>query len=157
MSERSAYLEKIVDMLAQCSMLSTFSPTELQRAARYFNLSEPPEGGVIFREGDAGNFMGIIHSGRVSVTKNDSEDRPVEIATLKKDKTFGEMAVLDGERRSATCIAATPCNVLTLSRDALDRMLEEQPRIGAKVIRAIAAALSRRLRVADFKVADHHL
>lgn len=157
MPETSAYLEKIMDMLVDCSMFNQFSSNELQRVAAYFTLSETPEAGTIFREGDEGTFMGIIHSGKVSVLKADSGDRPVQVATLKKDKTFGEMAVLDGERRSATCVAATPCNILTLSRESLDRMTGECPRIGAKVIRAIAITLSRRLRVVDFKVAEHQL
>lgn len=157
MPDRSAYLDEIIDMLADCSMFNDFAPNELQRVASYFNVSETPESGVIFSEGDAGTFMGIIHAGKVSVFKSDSEDKAVEVATLKRDKTFGEMAVLDGERRSATCVAATPCSILTLTREALDRMVEEYPKVGAKVIRAIAITLSRRLRVMDFKMAEHQL
>lgn len=157
MPETSAYIDRIMDMLVDCSMFNNFSSNELQRIAAYFSLSETPEAGTIFNEGDEGSFMGIIHSGKVSVFKADSEDNPVKVATLKKDKTFGEMAVLDGERRSATCVAATPCNILTLSRDSLERMIDECPRIAARVIRAIAITLSRRLRVVDFKVAEHQL
>lgn len=157
MSDTSAYLNRVMDMLGDCSMFNHFSSGELQRIAAYFNVSETPEAGVIFSEGDEGSFMGIIHSGKVSVFKADSEDRPVQVATLKKDKTFGEMAVLDGERRSATCTAATWCSILTLSRESLERMMEESPRVAAKVIRAIAITLSRRLRVVDFKVAEHQL
>jgi len=67
------------------------------------------------------------------------------------------MAVLDGERRSATCIAATDCVLLTLSKDSLDRMLEETPRNAAKVIRAVAVALSKRLRMADGKLVDYQI
>lgn len=157
MAETSAYRDRILDMLVDCSMFNQFSSNELQRVAAYFNLSEIPEAGTLFNEGDEGTFMGIIHSGRVSVFKADSDDRPVQVATLKKDKTFGEMAVLDGERRSATCVAATPCSLLTLSRESLERMMDECPRIAARVIRAIAITLSRRLRVVDFKVAEHQL
>jgi CRP-like cAMP-binding protein len=67
------------------------------------------------------------------------------------------MAVLDGERRSATCIAATECTMLILSKDSLEKMILETPRIAAKVIRAIAVSLSRRLRMADGKLVDYQI
>ncbi len=157
MTTASQYREHIVDMLADCNLFNNFSPDELQRASAYFNISEIREGEVIFREGDDGHFMGIIHSGHISVLKSDSNNNPVEMAKLKKGKVFGEMAVLDGERRSATCTASGNGSLLTLSRDSLDRMMEEQPRIAAKVTRAIAVSVSQRLRLVDFKVADHQL
>jgi CRP-like cAMP-binding protein len=64
------------------------------------------------------------------------------------------MAVLDGERRSATCVAATDCVFLTLSKEAMDKMLEDQPRVGAKVLRTIAVSLSRRMRWTAGKLVD---
>ncbi len=65
------------------------------------------------------------------------------------------MAVLDGERRSATCIAATECILLTLSKDSLDRMIFDVPAIASKVVRAVAVSLSRRLRMAVGQLVDH--
>ena len=153
----SAYLDEIVDIFVDCALFDSFSPNELRRTARYFNMSELAEGETVFTEGDAGTFMAIIHTGEVAVLKRDSTDNEVSVATLRKGKVFGEMAVLDGERRSATCLASSQCLLATLSRDSLDRMLDDYPRIAAQVIRAIAVSLSRRLRMADFKLADHQL
>jgi len=83
------------------------------------------------------------------VRKTDGNGAQVEIATLRKGRAFGEMAVLDGERRSATCVAASDCQLLTLGKDALEKMLNEAPRIAARIIRALAVALSKRLRMQD--------
>jgi len=93
--------------------------------------------------------MCIIHSGTVSVRKLNNDGQLIEIANLRKGRAFGEMAVLDGERRSASCIAATPCCLLSLGKDSLDKMLNDAPRIAAKIIRSIAVALSKRLRMVD--------
>jgi CRP-like cAMP-binding protein len=93
--------------------------------------------------------MCIIVSGQVSVRKTDADGREVEIAVLRKGRAFGEMAVLDGERRSASCVAASDCQVLSLGKDALEKMLNEAPRSAAKIIRALAVALSKRLRMLD--------
>jgi CRP-like cAMP-binding protein len=67
------------------------------------------------------------------------------------------MAVLDGEYRSATCVAAQDCVLLILSRDSLDKMELDVPKTAARVIRTIAVSLSRRLRLADGKLVDHQV
>jgi CRP-like cAMP-binding protein len=157
MPETSSLLNAIADMLMECSMFNDFPPAEFRSVARYFGSSKVDQGQAIFKEGDAGTFMCVINSGDVSVRKSDSEGKKVEIAVLRQGRVFGEMAALDGERRSASCIAATDCVLLTLSKESLDKMLQEAPKTAAKVIRAVAISLSRRLRMADGQLVDHHI
>lgn len=155
MSIHSALLEEISSMLIESDLFCHLSPAELSAAAHYFSVSKIAQDEVIFGEGDVGEFMCIVHSGRISVIKVNLYDDLVEVASLGPGRAFGEMAVLDGEHRSATCRAAEDSILLTLSKEALDKMLEEHPRIGARVIRAIAVSLSRRLRMAVGKLVDH--
>ena len=154
MLEHSSLLDEIRDMLLNSTLLSNLPPAEILSAARYFSLSHIEQGNVIFNEGDMGTFMGLIIEGKVSVQKSNQDGEDVELANLPKGRTFGEMAVLDGERRSAKCIAATDCTLLILSKETLEKMIFESPKIAAKVIRAIAISLSRRLRMADGKLVD---
>ncbi len=140
---------EIRDMLMDCGLFDSLQPGDFATAAGYFSLASIEQGQTIFHEGDAGTFMCILQHGVVSVRKTDSHGAQVEIANLRKGRTFGEMAVLDGERRSATCVAATPCQLLTLGKDSLDKMLNEAPRIGARIIRVLAVTLSKRLRMHD--------
>jgi len=154
MLEHSSLLDEIRDMLLNSTLLSNLPPAEILSAARYFSLSHIEQGNVIFNEGDMGTFMGLIIEGKVSVQKSNQDGEDVELANLPKGRTFGEMAVLDGERRSAKCIAATDCTLLILSKETLEKMILESPKIAAKVIRAIAISLSRRLRMADGKLVD---
>ncbi|QVM90119.1 cyclic nucleotide-binding domain-containing protein [Pseudomonas entomophila] len=140
---------EIRDMLMDCGLFDTLQPGDFLAAAGYFSLTAIDAGQAIFSEGDAGTFMCILHRGVVSVRKRDANGVQVEIATLRKGRAFGEMAVLDGERRSATCVAASDCQLLTLGRDSLDKMINDAPRIAARIIRALAVALSRRLRMQD--------
>ena len=157
MHEKSSLVSEIADMLMECSLFNDFPAAELRAVARHFGCGKVDKGETIFNEGDAGTFMCTINSGDVSVLKSDSEGNRIEIAVLRNGRVFGEMAALDGERRSATCIAATNCVLLTLSKDSLDKMLLEEPKISAKVIRAVAVSLSRRLRMADGKLVDHQI
>ncbi|OIR11583.1 cyclic nucleotide-gated potassium channel [mine drainage metagenome] len=154
MSDRSALLEEISSMLLDSDLFSHLSPAEL-RAAHYFGVNKIAEDEVIFNEGDIGLFMCIVHSGSIAVIKANQNEELVEMVKLGHGRAFGEMAVLDGERRSATCRAAEDSILLTLSKEALDKMLEEHPRIAARVIRAIAVSLSRRLRMAVGQLVDH--
>ena len=155
MLEQSSLLDEIREMLLNSTLLNSFPPAEILSAARYFSINHIAVNEVIFEEGDTGSFMCLIIEGTVSVQKANQDDENIELARLGKNRTIGEMAVLDGERRSASCYAATDCSLLILSRDSLDKMILETPRIAAKVIRAIAVALSRRLRMADGKLVDN--
>ncbi|HQS57804.1 MAG: cyclic nucleotide-binding protein [Gallionellales bacterium 35-53-114] len=155
MLEQSSLLDEIRDMLLNSTLLNNFPPAEILSAARYFSINYVEMEEVIFGEGDMGTFMCLITEGTVSVQKSNQDGENIELARLQKDRTIGEMAVLDGERRSATCFAATDCTLLILSKDSLEKMILETPRIAAKVIRAIAVALSRRLRMADGKLVDY--
>jgi len=154
MLQNSSMIDQISDMLLNSTLLGSLSPSEMQSAARYFSINEFKEDQFIFKEGDIGNFFCIIIEGLVSVQKANQDDENVELATLTKGRTIGEMAVLDGERRSASCIAATDCTLLLLSKDALEKMINDAPKIAAKVIRAIAISLSKRLRMADGQLVD---
>ena len=101
--------------------------------------------------------MCVIHFGAVSVCKTNSNGDTVEIAKLRKGRAFGEMAVLDGERRSASCVAVSDCTLVVLSRDSLEKMINESPKAAAKLVRAIAVAMSKRLRMVDGQLVEQQL
>jgi CRP-like cAMP-binding protein len=93
----------------------------------------------------------------VSVRKTNSSGEQVELAKLHKGRAFGEMAVLDGERRSASCLAVSDCTLLVLAKDSLDKMLQEAPKSAAKLIRTIAVGMSKRLRMIDGQLVEQQL
>jgi len=149
MSEPTLLNNEIRDWLMDCGLFDQLLPADFAAASGYFSISTVAEGEEIFREGDAGSFMCIIHTGQVAVQKTNSDGQRVTMATLRSGRAFGEMAVLDGERRSASCVAASNCQLLNLGKDSLEKMLNDAPKIAAKIIRALAVSLSKRLRMAD--------
>jgi CRP-like cAMP-binding protein len=155
MSNHSAFLEEISSMLSESDLFSHFPAIELNAAAHYFGVNKIAQDETIFEEGDIGNFMCIVHSGCIAVIKANQDERPVEMVKLGPGRAFGEMAVLDGEFRSATCRATEDTILLTLSREALDDLQDNHPCIGSRIIRAIAVSLSRRLRMAVGQLVDH--
>ncbi|MDP2806037.1 MAG: cyclic nucleotide-binding domain-containing protein [Gallionellaceae bacterium] len=154
MAQDSALLDEISDMLINCPLFNHLQAADVKAIARHFGINNISKGETIFNEGDDGSFMCIVHEGRVSIVKSNQNGDPVIMGTEGPGRALGEMAVLDGERRSASCVAATDCVFLTLSREAMDTMLEDQPRVGAKILRAIAVSLSRRMRWTAGKLVD---
>lgn len=154
MLQSSVLLDEIADLLRDCALFKDFSEGELKAVARYVGSTKVAGGETVFREGEPGEYMGIVMSGSISVQKEDDDGNPVEIARLPSGRVFGEMAVLDGERRSATCISSGESMLLTLSKESLEKMLDDTPRVAAKVVKAVAISLSRRLRMADGKLVE---
>lgn len=102
-------------------MFDGLTPNELLSAADYFNVSKCARDAKIYRLGDPGTFVRIIHAGAASVRQINSNSKNIELTRLRKGRAFGEMAVLDGERRSASCIALSQCSLLMLARGSLDK------------------------------------
>ncbi len=157
MQESKSTTDEVVGMLFESSLFRDFRTVDLRSIARYFRCVRVDKGEIIFQEGDVGTFMCVVNAGSISVTKLDSDGHLIEIALLPTGRVFGEMAVLDGEYRSATCVAAQDCVLLILSRDSLDKMELDVPKTAARVIRTVAVSLSRRLRLADGKLVDHQV
>ena len=72
-----------------------------------------------------------------------------------KGRIIGEMALLDRERRSASCIADTQCQMLALNQDGLERMAREHPAVAYRFMHNLARLLSRRLRRTSGILAEH--
>ena len=97
---------------------------------------------IVHEEDDDHQTFFIIVSGSVHVTVLSSEGKQAILATLRSGEFFGEMAVLDGEPRSASVIAAEPCRLLMLYRRPFFEILQKYP----KITIAMLIEMSHRLR-----------
>lgn len=102
-------------------MFDGLTPNELLSAADYFKASKCAPDASICRQGDPSTCMCIIHAGAVSFRQINSNRKTIELTRLRKGRAFGEMTVLDGDRRTASCIAVSQCSLLMLARGSLDK------------------------------------
>jgi CRP/FNR family transcriptional regulator, cyclic AMP receptor protein len=109
--------------------------------------------GVIVREGEAGNRMFIIHSGRVEVLKYLDQPHETVLAVFGPRDFLGEMSMIECVTRSASLRAIEETFLFALKGTALYRLYRRQPDQYAIVILNIARDLSRRLRSIDEKFA----
>jgi CRP/FNR family cyclic AMP-dependent transcriptional regulator len=90
-------------------------------------------GAVIFREGDAGDEMYIIQSGKVRISKRIG-DREQILAILEKGEFFGEMAIVTRAHRTATATAVDEVHVLAFNRDGFLSMINKNAKIALNII-----------------------
>ena len=101
-------------------------------------------GEYIFRQGELGTDMFVVHEGRIEIQRtSDGESRLV--AVLEKGDFFGEMSLLEELPRNASARALTDSKILEISRPLFARMLKDNPEIGVRIMRK----LSRRVRHLD--------
>lgn len=137
--------EKIADLLDGLELFKEFSYAELKTVACYLTFHKVKKNEVVFNEGDAGNHMLILVEGSLAVFKGGEMGRHL-LSYEGRGRVVGEMALIDHERRSATCMASTDCELMILSTEGLDRMAVECPALAYSFMFSLARLLSRRLR-----------
>ena len=99
-----------------------------------------PAGTVLFQEGDKGEEMYIIQTGRIKISKR---IRGVEktLATLEKGEFFGEMAILNDKPRSASAETIEECEMLVIDRKTFDALIRGNVEIAVRFIKRLADRL----------------
>lgn len=144
---------QIADQLEDLPLFQDFSYAELRGMARYLVPEKFPKGEVIFREGDPGSFMFILISGRMAIIKGGEHGQQL-LSYEGQGRIVGEMALLDHEKRSATCMVDDDCELLKLTHDGLKKLAEEHPGLAYHFMHCLALLLSKRLRRASGIMAD---
>jgi len=112
----------------------------------YFQLIDTKKNQLLFSEGEPGNAMYIILEGKVQVGKIlDNKIQP--LAVEGKGKVLGEMSLLDGEVRSATCTVTEAGNIAIMTQDAFARLEKDHPALALRFLKLIVRLVSRRLRM----------
>jgi CRP/FNR family transcriptional regulator, cyclic AMP receptor protein len=146
LGDATKFSSQIHALIPRCDLLENFSPAEVRLLAHFMDVYQAPAGTEIIREGEGGDFMLMLIEGKVEVLKRDRWKVPQLMAVIEAGKTLGEMSMIDGESRFATCMAAEPTVLAVLDRENLARIIVEQPMLGAKILMQLVLMLSQRLR-----------
>jgi CRP-like cAMP-binding protein len=136
-------------MLITPTALDDLTLADAMKVVGYMRPKRIPAGTVFIQEGEIrqNDYMMLVLEGDIAV-ENElpglSESMVVNI--IGPGHLIGEMGVLDGSPRSATCTATTDIAAAVLSRTALMRLLKDEPRVGARLLLAISTRMAERLR-----------
>ena len=143
----------------EAALLEDLSATEANALGALMPRVRAKAGQVLIREGELGDWMLIILSGTVDVTKktehssekgneqsNEQSDKPSRLAVVKQGAALGEMSMLDAAPRYASCIAIEAVEAAVLTRAAIAELIQSHPTTGAKVLVKLTQLLAQRLR-----------
>ncbi len=146
MADLSLQLEKAV-------MFRGLKPEQLHSVLRMAAVKQFGEDKVIFKEGDIGDELYLIVSGKVRITRQYPLGGDETLAELEEGQAFGEMAVIgDDVVRSATAKAAPKCEVLILKRELFRQLIHNDRDLAYTVLWNVLKQLSERLRATNDKV-----
>jgi CRP/FNR family transcriptional regulator, cyclic AMP receptor protein len=150
--DATQFATQIHGMISYSPLFENFNLAEIRLLSHFMQVYRAEPGVEIIREGEAGDFMLMLIEGRIEVFKQDRWNAPRLIALVEPGKTVGEMSMIDGEPRFATCVSAERCMIAVLTRESLARIILEQPILGAKILMELVLMLSQRLRQTSTKL-----
>ncbi|HSC04771.1 MAG TPA: Crp/Fnr family transcriptional regulator [Solirubrobacteraceae bacterium] len=145
----TASSEDTIALLSRVPVFSTLSGEDLVHVAQVAMPRHFEAGAVVFREGDEGSTCYIVRTGRARAIREHPDGRSITLAHFDPGDIFGEMAMLDGERRSATVETTEDTEAIAILSADMHRLLREHPDISVKLI----AALGQRLRSTNERLA----
>lgn len=156
--DKPGLAQRAAQLLSTPHTMLPLTAAEAACVVEHMLLVHYPPRATVLREGDGlrSNFLLLLLDGDVSVdtlggTPGDGGDPLVPIAVLGPGSIIGEMALLDGAPRSATCIALSPVQAAGLPRQGLEQLIAENPEVAVKLMIGLAARIAERLRA----MADH--
>jgi CRP/FNR family cyclic AMP-dependent transcriptional regulator len=139
-----------VALLAHVPVFEELAPDDLQRIASVAVPRSFEPGQVVFREGDDSDTCYVVFQGHARAIRSHSDGRTITLATFGAGEVFGELAMFDDEKRSATVEAIDAVEAIAILGPDMRRMLREHPEISAKLV----TTLGRRLRAANERLAS---
>lgn len=141
--------EEVVELLGGVPVFSTLVREDLQRIAQFAVPREFEPGEVVFREGDASDTCYVVRDGRARALRTHTDGRTLTLATFGPGDIFGELALFEDERRSATVEAIEQTGTVAVLGPDMRRLMAEHAEISSRLV----IALGRRLRETNERLA----
>jgi CRP-like cAMP-binding protein len=141
--------DEAVALLSGVPVFEALGPRELGQIAQLAVPRRFPAGHVVFREGDASDTCYIVRTGHARAIREHPDGRSITLATFGPGDIFGELAMFDDEKRSATIEAIDAVEALAILGPDMRRLMRQHVEIAVKLV----VALGRRLRAANERLA----
>ncbi len=134
--------DEVVELLGRVPAFEALDRADLERIAEVAVPRSFEPGQLVFREGDDSDTCYVVRDGQARAIRSHSDGRTITLATFGPGDIFGELAMFEDERRSATIEAIEPIGVVGVLGGDMRRLMSEHPGIAMR----LAVALAGRLR-----------
>ena len=148
-----APLDSTIGLLERVPLFAELSREELTRISQVAVRRSFPARTRVFHEGDASDACYVVQRGELRVTREHRSGRAIALATIRPGELFGELAMLDGEARSASVETLSDVELLAIAATEMRGLLAKNPEISLKLV----AALTRQLRETSERVVSQSL
>lgn len=139
--------EGIKTLMKGIPLLYELDQKEIDLMAHYLEYRKEPEGSIIIKEGETADSLFFIVSGEVEVSVQTPVDSEPLVAPIGKGEVVGEMAMLSSHNiRSATVTAISEIELLTLSKNNYETLVEKHNKIAFKILKSITSNLCERIK-----------
>jgi CRP-like cAMP-binding protein len=148
----------ILEGLSASKLATEMSPEQRAALAAVMTLRDLSHGEVLVREGDSDDHLYVVASGGIAVVKSEGTGNEVTLNVLRSGDVVGELSFLDGATRYASLVAENGTRVLGLSRGDLEGLLDSNPHLVYRVMRAIVRVvhdLQRRLSMQTAELTNY--
>ena len=148
----------IVEGLGKSKLGFEMSAAQCSVLARSMRLRDLAAGEVLVREGDTDDHLYVVASGTLGVLKSAGTDQELNLTSLRPGDVAGELSFLDGATRFASLVALSETRVLSLSRGDLEALLDTDPHLVYRVMRAIVRVvhdIQRRLSMQTAELTNY--
>ena len=143
MSQDQAGSSSKISVLRKHPIYSDLEPEALDQLCRYAKHTSLKRGATIFCKGDPGDSVFGVISGTVKISVSSAEGRSAILNLIGAGDTFGEIAVLSGQGRTADATANTNCEIFVIDRRDFLPFVRSQPALAMKFIELLCARLRR--------------
>jgi len=138
------------DVLTSAGIFQGVEPAAVSALRDDLTREEYSKGDVIIREGEQGDSLYIVTSGKVKLSRKAPDGRENLLSILGPSDMFGELSIFDPGPRTSSAVCVTDVTVQAMDRSALKRWIAERPEISDQLLRVLA----RRLRRTNNNLAD---
>ena len=135
--------EMTLDAIRSVPLFGSLDDEAATNLRNLLRVNDVPSGASLFRAGDQGDAMYLIENGRVEITITDEDKKKIVLAELAQGDFFGEMAIIDGKRRSADATVIETARLAVLSRDDFLSFIQDNPRVALEMLSATFSRLRR--------------
>ena len=141
MGEARSLSSSKLAVLRKHPIFCDLAPEALDQLCRYAKHATLKRGATIFSKGDPGNSLFAVISGTVKISISSADGRNAILNLIGAGETFGEVAVLDGQARTADAIANTNCEIFIIDRREFLPFVRSQPVLAMKFIELLCTRL----------------